>query len=82
MDSYSYNAYARYYDKNFPSDFQKSCNESAALREDYQNILKKTSVSVSVSVSVKDKVKDKDETNITNDVLDTYVILNPSPKVD
>ena len=36
MDSYSYNSYARYYDKNFPSDFQKSCNESAALREDYQ----------------------------------------------
>ena len=36
MDSYSYNAYARYYDKNFPSNFQRRCNESAALREDYQ----------------------------------------------
>ena len=36
MDSYSYNAYARYYDKNFPSDFQRRCNESAARREDYQ----------------------------------------------
>lgn len=36
MDSYTYNAYARYYDKTFPSDFQKRCNESAALREDYK----------------------------------------------
>ena len=36
MDSYSYNSYARYYDKTFPSDFQKRCNESAALREDYK----------------------------------------------
>jgi len=40
MDSYSYNAYARYYDKNFPSDFQRRCNESAALREDYQLFFK------------------------------------------
>lgn len=36
MDSYTYNTYARYYDKNFPSDFQKSCNESRNIREDYQ----------------------------------------------
>ena len=36
MDSYTYNSYARYYDKAFPSDFQKRCNESAALREDYK----------------------------------------------
>lgn len=32
----SYNSYARYYDKTFPSDFQRRCNESAALREDYK----------------------------------------------
>ena len=76
MDSYSYNAYARYYDKTFPSDFQKSCNESAALREDYQKNMFKTEKSVTDT-----KVNDKVETN-TNDVLDTYVILNPSPKVD
>jgi hypothetical protein len=83
MDSYSYNAYARYYDKKFPSDFQKSCNESAALREDYQKNMFKTEKSVSVTEkNVTDtKVNDKVETN-TNDVLDTYVILNPSPKVD
>ena len=80
MDSYSYNAYARYYDKNFPSDFQKSCNESAALREDYQNSLKKTTVTVTVKDKDKEKEKEKDETN-TN-VLDTYVIINSSPKVD
>jgi hypothetical protein len=36
MDSYTYNSYARYYDKTFPSDFQKRCDESAALREDYK----------------------------------------------
>ena len=36
MDGYTYNSYARYYDKTFPSDFQKRCNESAALREDYR----------------------------------------------
>jgi len=36
MDGYTYNAYARYYDKTFPSDFQKSCDASAALREDYK----------------------------------------------
>jgi hypothetical protein len=76
MDSYSYNAYARYYDKNFPSDFQKSCNESAALREDYQKNI------VITNVIEKINKKDKDETKITNDVLDTYVILNPCPKVD
>lgn len=76
MDSYSYNAYARYYDKNFPSDFQKSCNESAALREDYQKKI------VITNVIEKINKKDKDETKITNDVLDTYVILNPCPKVD
>jgi hypothetical protein len=76
MDSYSHNAYARYYDKNFPSDFQKSCNESAALREDYQ---KKFVITNVIETIIK---KDKDETKITNDVLDTYVILNPCPKVD
>ena len=32
----SYTTYAHYYDKTFPSDFQKRCNESAALREDYK----------------------------------------------
>ena len=37
MDSYTYNSYARYYDNKFPSDFQKRCNESAALREDYKS---------------------------------------------
>jgi hypothetical protein len=36
MDSYTYNSYARYYDNKFPSDFKKSCDESAALREEYK----------------------------------------------
>ena len=72
MDSYTYNSYARYYDKNFPSDFQRRCNESAALREDYNQRL---------------MTESKVETN-TNTVSDIRVnsgvktTLNLSPKVD
>jgi len=51
MDSYSYNSYARYYDKNFPTDFQRRCNETASLREDYQSFFNQRHPLVETNVS-------------------------------
>ena len=76
MDSYTY-SYARYYDKNFPSDFQRRCNESAALREDYNQRL------MNELLMTESKVETKTNTN-TNTVSDVGVNpgINLSPKVD
>ena len=77
MDSYTYNSYARYYDKNFPSDFQRRCNESAALREDYNQRL------MTESLITESKVETKtitiSDVGINSGVNTT---LNLSPKVD
>lgn len=71
MDSYTYNSYARYYDKNFPTDFQKRCNESASLREEYQSSFNKRYPLVEKNVS---------ETNVSESKDNSGVSL--SPKVD
>ena len=79
MDSYTYNSYARYYDKNFPSDFQRRCNESAALREDYNKRL------MSESLITESKVETHTNTNTVLDVgvnSGVKTTLNLSPKVD
>ena len=35
----SHKAYADYYDKNFPSDVKKRCDESKSLIEDYKKYM-------------------------------------------
>lgn len=81
MDSYSYNSYARYYDRTFPSDFQKRCNESAALKNDYQinfnnryPIINDIKIINEINI-IKSESETKPETN-------SKIALNPSPKVD
>jgi hypothetical protein len=87
MDSYSYNSYARYYDKNFPTDFQKSCNQSAALREDYEiNFNRRFPLKVEPETKSKTESNSKTEPKTKELVvgIDSGIksCLNLSPKVD
>ena len=80
MDSYSYNSYARYYDRTFPSDFQKRCNESAALKNDYQiNFNNIYPIINDIKIINEINIKSEPETNTESNL---EIALNPGPKVD
>ena len=78
MDSYSYNSYARYYDITFPSDFQKRCNESAALKNDYQINFNKRYDEINIIEKSNPETNSESNSKITLNP----ITLNPSPKVD
>lgn len=87
MDSYSYNSYARYYDRTFPSDFQKSCNESAALKNDYQiNFNKRYPIINEIKnmndIKIINDIKKSEANSNSESVSDLEIALNPGPKVD